>query len=260
MITRQNGSKKLLSTACPEPTVRAVALFLMALGVILVIGHIFAVELNRLHPNGVTEILRAFFELNQEANVPTWFSSLQLALISLACAGSFVCEKMSGAKYRLVWLGFSLLFLFLSLDETAQFHERLDQIARILRTPAGQPVPDPRLEPAHLYSYLLLYIPGFLVVSAAIIGLFFTRAKDRATRLLVVAGLGCFAIKMGFESIEPWNEETLWFGHRIMIEIIILQMYGLMLGETLILTALLNHLAILVRKLFRPSGIALNSR
>lgn len=70
-------------------------------------------------------VLHALFDLDGEGNLPAWFSSFQLALISL-CLWFMVFrhrrpDKPSRAFFVLLASG----FLLWSADETAQMHERL---------------------------------------------------------------------------------------------------------------------------------------
>jgi hypothetical protein len=244
----------------PDPIVRAASLGLVTLGVLLIIGHVSAGVIHKIYSTEVTDILRDFFGLEREGSVATWFSSLQLALIAVSCGVIFVSEKVSGstARYRLGWLGFLLLFLFLSLDETAQVHERMDRIVEALRKPAGgaalaHPGLQAGMDGAADYLYLLVYVPVLAGVSLVLSRFFSRRVRDRGTRFLLLAGLLGFVVKLGLEPVEAWAGERTWMGHRLMFEVVILQMYGLILGETLILTAFLNYLAGLIKPYRHPA-------
>lgn len=65
------------------------------------------------------------FDLNGEANVPTWYSSVKLFSIALLLA-LFASRVIELSNWR-TWLlaGLPLLFLALSADEVAQIHEWL---------------------------------------------------------------------------------------------------------------------------------------
>jgi len=248
---------KVLSLLYPDRTARVVALFLLTLIVTLVLCHVGASALNESYHTEGTEILRDFFGLEREGNVPTWFSSLQLALIGVVCGVTFLAEKASGSmrKYALFWLGLSLLFLFLSMDETAQFHERLDEVVGLLSKTADGATVNQGTKESPIFFYLLLYVPGLGAVSAALIGFVFRRVKDRATRVLFVAGLIGFALKLGLDMLTPWAMKTVWFGHRIAAPAVILEMSVLLLGEMLILTSLFNYLIALIHKLSLRSSV-----
>jgi len=76
--------------------------------------------------NSISPAFREKFNLNQEGNVPTWFSTVLLFWIAL---NSFRIYKANAQVQNTVrlsqifWGLMSAAFLFLSLDEGAQVHE-----------------------------------------------------------------------------------------------------------------------------------------
>lgn len=75
----------------------------------------------------------ALFDLDQEANLPTWFSSSLLFSVALA---SLIIVRLSSkvkdlVKRRSFWLGFSLISIYLSLDEASGLHELLSTLLGI---------------------------------------------------------------------------------------------------------------------------------
>ena len=65
------------------------------------------------------------FNLNSEQNMPAFFSTLILLSSSILLAMIAYAVKKSGASYFYHWLGLSLIFLFLSMDESLSFHESM---------------------------------------------------------------------------------------------------------------------------------------
>ena len=66
------------------------------------------------------------FNLNQEANVPTWFATALLLAVALCAFALHRAQEETrpGRCFaRLFWLGFSFVYVFFSLDEAAGFHE-----------------------------------------------------------------------------------------------------------------------------------------
>src|SRR4030095_15317817 len=73
---------------------------------------------------GASEQLHALIDLDGEGNLPAWFSSFQLALISLCFwSCSFGQDKNERPPRRFLIL-LASTFLLWSLDETAMLHER----------------------------------------------------------------------------------------------------------------------------------------
>lgn len=69
-------------------------------------------------------VLHALVDLDGEGNLPAWFSSFQLALISL-CLWSLVFGNRKGERpSRRFLILLASTFLLWSLDETAMLHER----------------------------------------------------------------------------------------------------------------------------------------
>ena len=58
--------------------------------------------------------------LTEEANIPTWYSTLLLAACALALAVIGVIER---GPYRRHWLILSLIFLYILMDEASVIHE-----------------------------------------------------------------------------------------------------------------------------------------
>lgn len=63
-------------------------------------------------------------DVNAEANVPAWFSGGLLLFCSLLLVVIAALKKTSSDRYFRHWLGLSLIFAYLSLDEVTQLHER----------------------------------------------------------------------------------------------------------------------------------------
>lgn len=73
-------------------------------------------------------------DLNQEANFPTWYSTVQLLLIGLALlalASPLFRGDEALRRVRGVWLAFGIGFLYFSADEGGVIHERLSQLGVI---------------------------------------------------------------------------------------------------------------------------------
>lgn len=65
------------------------------------------------------------FDLNEEGNIPTYFSASLLLLAALLLATISALKRTSGARYALQWTILALTFLYLAVDEGARIHELL---------------------------------------------------------------------------------------------------------------------------------------
>jgi hypothetical protein len=64
------------------------------------------------------------FSLSEEANVPTWYSSMLLFSCALVLASIATIARSSVKQ----WAVLAAVFAYMSLDETAQIHERLNSL------------------------------------------------------------------------------------------------------------------------------------
>ncbi len=76
------------------------------------------------------------FDFNTEQNIPTLFSSLLLLLASLSSL-LMVAVTLQEDRISYAWIGMFLLFLFLSIDESAAIHERLGAVRNLFGESAG---------------------------------------------------------------------------------------------------------------------------
>ena len=67
------------------------------------------------------------YSLDEEANLPTWYSSAKLLALASLALWLYFREGAAGGPaylYRALWLPVGAVFLMLSIDETATLHER----------------------------------------------------------------------------------------------------------------------------------------
>ncbi|MEX2262167.1 MAG: hypothetical protein WD696_09460 [Bryobacteraceae bacterium] len=130
------------------------------------------------------------FDLNGEGNVPTWFSSCLLLICSALSGLIGVRERARAAEGARYWLGLSLIFLFLSLDETASIHEKPDYLLRRTLGTTG-------------FFHFAWVIPAIVLVAAfGLLYLRFVLKLPAATRrLLVWAGLIYIGGAVGMEMV-----------------------------------------------------------
>jgi len=109
---------------------KRIAQILVTIVLFLILAHV-AVRLIHFiaHDSLVgTEMLINLFAVNMEANIPTWFSSSTLLICSGLIATIALAKKAQDARYVPHWKALSVIFLFLSLDEAAGFHEVLGKV------------------------------------------------------------------------------------------------------------------------------------
>ena len=63
------------------------------------------------------------FDVDKEGNVPAWYSSAALLIASALLAVIAGAKRQRRAPYWIHWSALALIFLYISLDETAEIHE-----------------------------------------------------------------------------------------------------------------------------------------
>lgn len=139
------------------------------------------------------------FELNIEANVPTWFSAVQLAFAALLAWGCASLHRSRGLGGAASWRLVAGALLFVSADEIAQFHEQISyQVRQSLDT-------DGLLRFAWVIPY------GGAVVVLAVLLLGWWRSLPAATRRTLVLCAVMFVVgALGLELVEGAYES--WRG------------------------------------------------
>lgn len=82
-------------------------------------------------PAGRSHGVVHMFNLDAETNLPTYFASLVLALAALLSAGIGSVVRARGDRWERHWYGLGVAFLYLSIDEMLQLHERAVEPIRL---------------------------------------------------------------------------------------------------------------------------------
>jgi hypothetical protein len=141
------------------------------------------------------------FNLDEEQNVPSFFSTLLLLFATLLLALITILRKRQAAADVLYWAILSLGFLYLAVDEAASIHE-------LLIMPVRRMLGDHNLG----FFYFAWIVPGILIV--LFLALFFSRfllrlpTKTRLTFLLaavlyVGGALGMETIEGRYREVHP---------------------------------------------------------
>lgn len=81
--------------------------------------------------------LRPVLDVGSDISVPTWYSSFALLLCAVLLATIAAAERRAGGVYAAHWSGLALIFLSLSVDETAGIRERAGHIVTRLFATTG---------------------------------------------------------------------------------------------------------------------------
>ncbi|MBF0176083.1 MAG: hypothetical protein HQL63_04445 [Magnetococcales bacterium] len=154
----------------------------------------------------------AIFDLDKEGNLPTWFSSCKFSVAALAAALCFLGERRAGLglRFRAAWLAISLLMLFMSADETAQFHEHA--IEWIMNSPLGGLLRRAFMTDVTADALLWGLLASPLLMALAVYTLSFYWTRLRSRPLLMAGGGLAIALLAGALTLET-EEAALLSGH-----------------------------------------------
>lgn len=97
------------------------------IGFLMIAGLIVEITDEGLHMEDVYGI-EEFLSLSDEANLPTWFSSLVLFSCAAALALIATGKGQTNAPFVKHWWGLCAAFTYISLDEAVTLHEELNAI------------------------------------------------------------------------------------------------------------------------------------
>jgi hypothetical protein len=172
------------------------------------------------------------FNVDREANVPTWFSSVLLLLCG-GLAGTIGALTPGPGRGR--WLLMACLFAAMSLDESAIIHEMMIKPTRALLSGSG-------------YLYYSWIIPGAIIV-AVVVAYYWrfitTMPAHIRNRLMAAAGiyvLGALVVEATSGRIE--DEHGLGFAYEMTA---LIEESLEMMGAVIIASGLLAHLCTEIR-------------
>lgn len=169
--------------------------------------------------------------LNGEGTIPAWYSSSALLLCAVALALVGAIKRAEADRWTAYWFGLSLLFVYLSMDESAAIHEMWGKGIKQRFAPTG-------------FLRFAWVIPGMAVVSAvSVIYVKFVWHLPRDTRRLFVLAAATFlGGALGLEMVGAKHLSvagTHDFTHAM---IITFEESAEMLGVVIFLHAILRYL------------------
>ena len=168
--------------------------FLYLIGILLIL-HLGGLISRRVLEQKFIYDLRPLFDFNQEMNLPTFFSSIALLISSLLLATiAWLKWKLDSEFFP--WLGLASIFLYLSFDEIAALHERLDIPIRGLLNTSG----------VLFFSWIIPYGVGLILLTLVLLK-FFLRLPRKTQKLFFISGLVFVSGAIGFEMIGARHYE-----------------------------------------------------
>ncbi|OUL34509.1 hypothetical protein BV372_13805 [Nostoc sp. T09] len=135
-------------------------------------------------------LLKNLFDLDSETNIPSVYAAGAILFCSILMAIIAQAQKLAGNSNFRSWLGFSLVFAYLSMDEFMSLHENVVVPMRKAFHTGG-----------------LLYFPWvilgsiFLVIFLIVFGKFIASLPAKTRRLFFIAGIIYVVGALGFEML-----------------------------------------------------------
>ncbi|MGI9538015.1 MAG: hypothetical protein ACR2PB_13170 [Desulfocapsaceae bacterium] len=130
------------------------------------------------------------FDLNREANIPTWFSSILLVLNAFILAIIAIRTKAEQGSYYTQWFVLAAIFLYLSIDESALLHEMTEKPVRRVLHVSG-----------YLYFAWIIPAVGCLLVLGLYIRRFLFALPKKTRWLFLIAGAVFVTGAVGMEAM-----------------------------------------------------------
>jgi hypothetical protein len=160
---------------------RRIALVLAVIAVYLALQSILGRAVEESYEGSTTVLIANLvrvFNVNRESSIPAWYSSSLL----LGCAGLFAlvaASKHDGSQpYTRHWTGLAVIFLYLSIDESAAIHEKFTQPLQVALNPES-----------YLYfAWIIVFVP-LVTVFALVYFKFLLHLPSRFRGLFVLSAI-----------------------------------------------------------------------
>lgn len=171
------------------------------------------------------------FNFDDERNIPTLFSSFSHIACSLLLLLIAFNKRLEKASY-IPWLILSFIFIFLSIDEVASIHERLNAPIKETYKPTG----------ILFFAWVIPYMIGLVLFVAAYTKFLLTLPK-RIMCLFILSGFTFVFGAIGFEMLGAKEVESFGYGTVVYSVLFTCEEFLEMTGIALFIYTLLSYLA-----------------
>jgi len=172
------------------------------------------------------------FNVDREANIPTWYASSLLLLCSILLLSISYARKIDADRYFLHWRALSIIFLYLSIDEAASIHEMAIRPLRSALSASG-------------FFYFTWVVPAaaFVLIFVLVYRRFLADLPVKTRRLFLLAGTLYVGGALGVELVGGRHMD-LYGGQNVMFAFITTVEELLeMLGVVVFIFALLSYIS-----------------
>ncbi|MEZ4255701.1 MAG: hypothetical protein R3A78_08275 [Polyangiales bacterium] len=173
-------------------------LFSINLALLLIDLYLFQIE--------PSEERRWLFDMNLEANVPTWFSATQEFAVAVAAWVVVVHHQRVGNTFaRWAWTGIAAFFLLIAIDDASEMHERLATLwSADVKASDGTSVIKDAVQGFASYYWQLFFMP-FFATAGALMAWFLWRQLGGLRGWLFYAGIAFYANAVLLDYFDPFT-------------------------------------------------------
>jgi hypothetical protein len=189
------------------------------------------------------DLLMHAFNMDSEADVPTFFNTVVLFVAAILFAAIAVTKFQGRDKFRIHWAGLGILFLYLSIDEAAVLHERLIKPMRSMTDLGG-------------IFYFAWIVPGiaFVVIVGLMYLRFFLNLETKFKILFLASVLLYFGGVIGGEMLSGYFAESIGQKNFTYAVVSNLEEAIELIGASMLIYTLLAYI-----KQYLPEGITIRA-
>ena len=155
------------------------------------------------YSHAIPSKIRVLFDITLEANIPTWYSSVIALFVGLA--GFLIVQHYYSLKHTskiIIWSVISLFFIYMSMDDTSQFHERIATAWANYAKSSNDTLSSTLAGNFESYYWQLLFLPIFGSIGFVMLYVIKTEFKNALAQKLFIAGLCCFVLAVALDYID----------------------------------------------------------
>jgi hypothetical protein len=118
------GGSTSMNPLSPASITRVLSAIVFGLSAMSLVANLsLAVPIDGYWMNEIRDSLVRLFDINGEGNIPSWYSSSALLACAFLLALIAAQKKRTQDRFLSHWVGLAIIFVYLSMDESAAIHE-----------------------------------------------------------------------------------------------------------------------------------------
>ncbi len=151
--------------------------------------------------------MRRMFNTAREDGLASWFAMTQTLLAGLTLGLIYLSVKnRPGPRWKATgWLVLTIFFLYMAIDDGAQFHERFGSTFKAITEDAGG-----SFDFFPSYTWQILFLPIFGAVGFFMFGFLWHEIDAKSSRILLVTAIALQVLAVGMDFVEGLDDDHRW--------------------------------------------------